>query len=74
MPEKLTKNPDGTYKVTGPSGVHAKSSTESNAKAQIKLLNAIEHGFKPTSKSADMKRAHSNKTMRLMKKHDCAGC
>lgn len=59
MPEKLTKNSDGTYKVTGPSGVHAKSSTKENAKAQIKLLNAIEHGFKP-SKKKDKKSHRKN--------------
>ena len=47
MPEKLTKNPDGTYKVTGPHGVHAKNSTKENAEKQVNLLNAIDHGFVP---------------------------
>ena len=52
MPEKLTKNSDGTYKVTGPHGVHAKSSSKKNAEAQVRLLNAIDHGFVP-GKSRD---------------------
>ena len=47
MPEKLTKNADGTYKVTGPHGTHAKHSTKENAEAQMRLLNAIDHGFVP---------------------------
>ena len=50
MPEKLTKNKDGTYKVTGPHGVHAKHSTKENAEAQVRLLNAIDHGYDPTKK------------------------
>ena len=47
MPEKLTKNSDGTYKVTGPHGTHAKHSTKENAEKQVRLLNAIDHGFVP---------------------------
>ena len=47
MPEKLSKNSDGTYKVTGPHGVHAKHSTKENAESQVRLLNAIDHGFVP---------------------------
>ena len=47
MPEKLTKNSDGTYRVTGPHGVHAKRSTKENAEAQVRLLNAVDHGFVP---------------------------
>lgn len=74
MPEKLSKNSDGTYKVTGPHGVHAKSTSKENAQAQIRLLNAIDHGFKPTNKPSDVAKAHSSKTLALMKKHDCAGC
>ena len=53
MPEKLTANSDGTYKVTGPHGVHAKNSTKANAEAQMRLLNAIDHGFKPKGAQKD---------------------
>ena len=52
MPEKLIKNSDGTYKVTGPHGVHAKNATKENAEKRVRLLNAIEHGFVP-GKSRD---------------------
>ena len=45
MPYKL-KKVDG-YQVKGPSGVHAKHSTEENAKAQIRLLQGVEHGMIP---------------------------
>ena len=56
MPEKLTANPDGTYKVTGPHGVHAKNSTKANAEAQMRLLNAVDHGFKPSGQQKDSPR------------------
>ena len=52
MPEKITKNSDGTYKVTGPHGVHAAHATMENAHKQVRLLNAIDHGFVP-GKSRD---------------------
>lgn len=46
MPVKITKV-DG-YQVKTPGGVKAKSTTKKKAKAQKRLLNAVEHGFKPT--------------------------
>ena len=52
MPERITKNKSGGYKVTGPHGTHAKDTTKQKAEAQVRLLNAIEHGFKPTGKVA----------------------
>lgn len=51
MPEKMTKV-SGGYQVKGPHGVHAKHSTKANAEAQVRLLNAVDHGWKPTGKSA----------------------
>jgi hypothetical protein len=36
-----------SYKVTSPNGVKAKSTTKSKAKKQVRLLNAIDHGFEP---------------------------
>lgn len=49
MPYKVTKVKGGKVRVTGPSGVHAKASTPANAKAQLRLLRAVEHGWRPTS-------------------------
>jgi len=48
MPVKITKT-DG-YRVTTPSGVKAKHTTKVKAEKQKRLLNAIEHGFKPKKK------------------------
>ena len=50
MPVKI-KKVDG-YQVSTPNRVHAKHTTLANAKRQAKLLNAIEHGWKPTGKKA----------------------
>lgn len=54
MPYVLRANNDGTYAVlNSESGkVHAKHSTKKDAKAQIRLLNAIHFGFEPTGKPA----------------------
>lgn len=45
MPYRMTKV-DG-YKVTGPSGTHAKKTTKAKAEAQMRLLRGIEHGMVP---------------------------
>lgn len=50
MPVKI-KKVDG-YKVSTPHGVKAKRTTKKKAKAQKRLLNAVEHGWKPTGKPA----------------------
>lgn len=39
------------YQVSTPNAVHAKSTTKAKAEAQMRLLNAVEHGWKPTGKS-----------------------
>ena len=44
------KKVDG-FRVSTPGGVKAKKTTKKKAKSQKRLLNAIEHGFKPTDKS-----------------------
>lgn len=49
MPVKITKVKGG-YSVRTPSGVHAKKTTKTKAEAQARLLNATEHGWKPTGK------------------------
>lgn len=43
MPYKTRKLKNGKVRVTGPGGVHSKGSTPSNAKKQVRLLNAVEH-------------------------------
>lgn len=48
MPAEIKKRKDGNYVVITPGGVKARGTTLRNAKAQQRLLNAIEHGFKPS--------------------------
>lgn len=50
MPVSITKNKEGSYRVSTPNGVHAKGTTLERAQAQMKLLNAVEHGWKPSGK------------------------
>lgn len=50
MPVKIEKK-DG-YRVSTPHGVKAKDTTKAKAKRQKRLLNAVEHGWKPTGKKA----------------------
>lgn len=49
MPYKVSKK-DGGYEVRSPSGVKAKRTSKKKAKSQVRLLNAIEHGFEPDEK------------------------
>ena len=49
MPAKITKV-GSKFKVTTPNGTYSKGTTKVKAKAQVKLLNAIDHGFKPKKK------------------------
>ncbi len=49
-PVKITKT-DGKYRVSTPHGTKSKGTTLEKAKAQERLLNAIEHsGWRPTGK------------------------
>ncbi len=50
MPVTISKVKDDGYKVSTPNSVHAKHTTLAKAKAQERLLNAVEHGWKPTGK------------------------
>jgi hypothetical protein len=47
MPYKIKKKKSGQFSVTGPSGTHAKGTTKDKAEKQVRLLNAIDHGYKP---------------------------
>ena len=42
MPEKVTKLPSGKYRVSGPSGVHAKATTKRKAEAQVRIIKAAD--------------------------------
>jgi len=50
MPTRIRKV-DG-YRVTHGGKVSAKRTTKKKAEAQARLLQAVEHGFKPTGKPA----------------------
>ncbi len=58
MPVKIKKK-GKKYQVSTPGGVKAKSTTKKKAKAQERLLNAVEHGFKPTRKKKGKRRKKS---------------
>ena len=49
MPYKIIKKSARRYSVINPKNgkVHAKNTTLKRAKSQVRLLNAIDHGFKP---------------------------
>ncbi|KKM01361.1 hypothetical protein LCGC14_1795180 [marine sediment metagenome] len=49
MPVRLEKT-DGKVRVSTPGGVKAKGTTRAKAEAQRRLLQGVEHGFKPTGK------------------------
>ncbi len=66
MPAKIIKKGNGSYEVKTPNAVHAKGTTLEKAEAQKRLLNAVDHGWKPTGKAshADIhERMHSDNTM-----------
>lgn len=47
MPATISKVAGG-YRVATPNGVHAKRTTKKKAAAQKRLLNAVDHGWKPS--------------------------
>jgi len=49
MPVKI-KKVKGGYRVSTPKGVKAKKTTKAKAKKLRRLLNAIDHGWKPTKR------------------------
>ena len=50
MPVKIKKTKSGKYTVSTPGGTKSKGTTKKKAEAQKRLLNAVEHGWKPTGK------------------------
>lgn len=47
MPTKTRSVGGGKVRVTTPGGVKSKATTPAKAKKQVRLLRAIDHGFKP---------------------------
>ena len=47
MPARIRKVKGG-YQVRTPNRVHAKKTSKAKAKKQARLLNAIDHGWKPS--------------------------
>lgn len=56
MPVHITELGNGKFQVATPNGVHAKGTTLEKAEAQERLLNAVDHGWKPTGQPAKKKR------------------
>ncbi len=50
MPVTKKSLPSGKVQVRTPGGIKAKATTPAKAAAQERLLNAVEHGWKPTGK------------------------
>lgn len=50
MPAKISKDKKrkGKFTVRTPGGVKGRGMTLRNAKRQVRLLNAIDHGWEPT--------------------------
>jgi phage gp16-like protein len=51
MPVSIQKTKKG-FRVSTPGGVKAKHTTKDKAKKQKRLLNAVDHGWKPTGKKS----------------------
>lgn len=56
MPVKVKSVGGGKVQVRTPGGIKAKATTPAKAARQKRLLNAVEHGWKPTGdKAQDLK-------------------
>ena len=55
MPVKIQSVGKGKYRVSTPHGTKAKHTTKAKAERQKRLLNAVDHGWKPTGKPAKKK-------------------
>lgn len=64
MPVKIKSVGHGKVQVRTPGGVKAKSTTPAKAARQKRLLNAVEHGWKPTGQPAQ-----DSLTKRVMQKY-----
>lgn len=46
MSATIRKTADGGYSVRTPGGIHSKNTSKKNAEAQVRLLNAVDRGWK----------------------------
>lgn len=60
MPVKIKKK-GSRFQVSTPGGVKAFGTTYEKAQSQSRLLNAIEHGWKPTGKPAKARKKKKRK-------------
>jgi hypothetical protein len=58
MPNKIVYEGNGRYRVvnTMTKQVHSYGTTKEKAEAQLRLLNAIEHGYSVSQKNKSMKK------------------
>lgn len=61
MPYTTRTLKGGKVQVSGPSGVHAKATSPARAKRQVRLLQAVDHGFTPTGKPARKRRTKTKR-------------
>jgi hypothetical protein len=50
MPVKIKQVGGGKFQVSTPHGTKSKGTTREKAESQKRLLNAVEHGWKPTGR------------------------
>ncbi len=68
MPVTKRRLKNGKVRVSTPGGVKAKATTPAKAAAQERLLNAVEHGWKPTGKKAKHHSANDGSFLAALKK------
>lgn len=68
MPVSISKKDGGKYRVSTPHGTKARGTTLKRAKAQERLLNAVEHGWRPTGARAEHSEPTGEKSTNLMGK------
>lgn len=52
MPVRIRQTASGKFRVSTPSGVKAKATTKAKAEAQKRLIQGVEHGWKPTKRGS----------------------
>lgn len=50
MPYHIERTTSGKYRVTSPHGVKASGTTQAKARAQVRLLQGVKHGWRPTGR------------------------
>ena len=66
MPVKIQSVGKGKYRVSTPHGTKAKHTTLAKAKRQERLINAVDHGWKPTGKPAKRHESIETKATRVV--------